>query len=314
MLSELPANLRRMSLITPSYGPDFQRCRLLCESVDRFARNATHYVVVDRRDEQLFASLKSPLRRIITAESLLPRWIFRLPGAKRWWMSLRTRPIRNWIFQQLVKLSMSEAVDAELMVYVDSDVTFVRPFGPERFVRDGRVRLNRVTYENAEHRVWLEVAANVLGGVAPADIPPAANYVASLVTWRRSILQQMHRRISEHTGRHWVQTMASQRAFSEYMVYGLYVEKVLGYEAAGHVPMDSPMLRLSWKHDLTNDAGVDRFLQRIRQDDIGVMIHSKDAIPLDRYAAKLRQRWDELARSAAHAEPTLAHSAVSPVA
>lgn len=290
MPTQPPANLTEMSLITPSYGPDFERCRLLCESVDRFARNTTHYLVVDRRDERLFTPLGSPLRRIVTVESILPWWIFRVPGARRWWMSLRTRPLRNWILQQLVKLSMSEAVGTELMVYADSDVTFVRPFGPERFVEEDRVRLNRVKYESAQHRQWLDVAANVLGDVARADIP-AANYVASLVTWRRSVLRRMHERITQRHGRSWLRTMAGQQAFSEYMVYGLFVENVLGFDAAGHAPMDSPILALSWGQDLSSEAGVDRFLDGIREGDIGVMIHSKDAIPLNRYAPKLRARW-----------------------
>ncbi len=290
MPAEPPANLGEMSLITPSYGPDFERCRLLCESVERFARDTTHYLVVDRRDERLFTPLATPVRRIITVESILPWWIFRIPGARRWWMSLRTRPLRNWILQQLVKLSMSEVVATELMVYADSDVTFVRSFGPEQFVHDGRVRLNRAPFQGDQHRRWLETAANVLGDVAPGDIP-AANFVASLVTWRRSVLRQMHARITERHGRSWLRAMAGQQAFSEYMVYGLFVECILGFDAAAHTPMDNPILHLSWGHDLSSEAGVDRFLEGLREGDIGVMIHSKDAIPLARYAPKLRARW-----------------------
>lgn len=279
------------SLITPSYAPDFERCRLLCESVDRFARGATHYVVVDRRDEKRFAPLKSAAREIVTVESILPPWIFRLPGARKWWMSLATRPLRNWVLQQLVKLSMSKVVETDVMIYADSDVTFVRPFGVERFMHDGRLRLNRAPYTSDQHACWLRVAADLLG-TDPAAVPPV-NFVGSLIMWRRENLQRLHRHIEKQSGRSWLRTVAARKTFSEYMIYGLFVEQVLGFEAAGQVPMDSPVLHLSWGHDLTQPEAVDRYLADLQGEHIGLMIHSKDAVPLPLYEKKVRALWDE---------------------
>lgn len=278
------------SLITPSYAPDFERCRLLCESVDRFARGATHYVVVDRRDERQFAPLRSHSREVMSVESILPPWIFRVPGAKRWWMSLRTRPLRNWVLQQLVKLSMSDVVQTDVMVYVDSDVTFVRPFGIERFMQGDRLRLNRVDFQSPQHAEWLCVAADLLG-TDPAAVP-AVNYVASLVPWRRRNLQRLHEHLAGRSGRQWIEAVAARKTFSEYMIYGLFVEQVMGFDEAGHVPMDSPVLHLSWGHDLTQPAGVDRYLDELGPKHIGLMIHSKDAIPLAHYAQKVRAIWN----------------------
>lgn len=277
------------SLITPSYAPDFERCRLLCESVDRFATMAMHYVIVDRRDEKLFRPLAAPNRRIVTVESILPWWIFRPPGARKFWLSLATRPLRNWILQQLVKLSMSEVVDTELLVYVDSDVTFVRTFGAERFMTGDKVRLNRVDYQSAQHARWLKVAARLLG-VDERKIP-AVNFVASLVTWRRSTLQKLHEHLATQSGRSWLRTVAAEPVFSEYMIYGLFAEQVLGFDAAGHVPADDPVLHLSWNYDLTTPEGTDAFLEGLGDEHIGIMVHSKDAIPLDVYADKVRRVW-----------------------
>lgn len=280
------------SLITPSYAPDLDRCRLLCESVDRFATGATHYVIVDRRDEKLFAPLRSTSREIVTVESILPWWIFRIPGARKWWMSLQTRPLRNWVLQQLVKLSMSDVVRTDIMVYADSDVTFVRPFGVDRFMQDGKVRLNRVDYTSDQHARWLRVAADLLG-TDPAAAPDV-NFVASLVMWRRENLQRLHRHLEERSGRPWLKAVAARQTFSEYMIYGLFVEQVLGFEAAGHVPLDTPVLHLSWGHDLTRPAGVDRYLGALSPDQIGLMIHSKNAVPLELYAEKVRALWEGL--------------------
>ncbi len=282
----------KFALITPSYAPDFERCRLLCESVDRFASpEITHYVLVDRRDETLFQQVASPRRRIITVESILPRWLFRLPGAKRWWMSLKTLPVRNWILQQIVKLSMAEVIhDADVFIYVDSDVTFVKPFGPDRFLRDDLVRLNRVHYQGADHERWLQSAADILG--LPRDAPPRVNYVASLVTWRRDRLQDMYRHIERVSGKSWRRAILKHLHFSEYTIYGVFVECILGLEQAGHSPSDDPILHLSWGHDLSTQAGVDAFLATIRDEEIGIMIHSKDAVPLDRYRPAIERLWE----------------------
>lgn len=42
-------------IITPSRGLDFERCQLLCQTIDRFVGGSfRHIVVVDRSDYQLF--------------------------------------------------------------------------------------------------------------------------------------------------------------------------------------------------------------------------------------------------------------------
>lgn len=116
-------NLSSFALITPSYAPDFERCKLLTESVERcLVDDTNHYIVVDRRDVPLFNQLTSSKVHLLVVEDLLPSWIFRVKGLKEWWFSLRTLRIHNWVLQQLVKLSVFDAIDEDIAVFCDSDL------------------------------------------------------------------------------------------------------------------------------------------------------------------------------------------------
>ena len=104
-----PATDRRATsaIVTPSYGPDFERCRLLCETLDRFVTGFDrHYLLVEHRDVALFRSLESPRRIVVDERDLLPRCLVPindpLSGFKRrLWLSPWTMPLRGWHAQQL---------------------------------------------------------------------------------------------------------------------------------------------------------------------------------------------------------------------
>jgi Family of unknown function (DUF6492) len=59
----------RFGIITPSYAPDFERCRLLCQSIEQFVSPPVHhYIVVDQADWALFQSLAGANTSILTKE------------------------------------------------------------------------------------------------------------------------------------------------------------------------------------------------------------------------------------------------------
>ena len=63
-----------LHIITCSYGPDFERCQRLCESVDCFVpERIPHTIIVPRRDLDTFASLHNSRRVIRSVESVLPQ-------------------------------------------------------------------------------------------------------------------------------------------------------------------------------------------------------------------------------------------------
>src|SRR5689334_12865614 len=117
----MPAPPPRLAFVTPSYHKDFDRCRLLVDSLDRYVpRQYHHYVLVPRRDEKLFQPLNSSRTHVVLQEDVLPFWLRQVKTAPKFWVSLRSLPVRGWIIQQLVKLNVCAAIDADAFACIDS--------------------------------------------------------------------------------------------------------------------------------------------------------------------------------------------------
>lgn len=225
------------AVVTASYAPDFERCRLLCETMDRHLMGMTrHYILVEHKDIAQFSQLAGPAREIVDERDLLPSWLWPVwdPTSlfrRRVWLSLKTPPLRGWHAQQLRRIAVASAVGEDVLVFCDSDVAFVRPFDVSVFARDGKVRLFR--RDNGlgkalipDHPIWHRNAARILGIAAPEVSPH--DYISTLISWRRQTIIEMRARIEEVTGRHWVQAIASDRRFSECTLYGRFVDEVIG--------------------------------------------------------------------------------------
>lgn len=48
----------KVAIITQSYKNDFRECKLLCESIDKFAPNLDHYIFVNDEDIEMFMCLQ----------------------------------------------------------------------------------------------------------------------------------------------------------------------------------------------------------------------------------------------------------------
>lgn len=97
---------RPFAIVTPSYAPDYEPCRLLAETVTRCVTPAfEHYIVVDRRDLKLFAGLSSPRTHIVAKQEVLPWFLHQAPWTANWWINVKGLPVRGWVLQQVIKLS-----------------------------------------------------------------------------------------------------------------------------------------------------------------------------------------------------------------
>jgi hypothetical protein len=279
----------KFAIITPSYGPDFERAELLANSVKELvSADVEHLLLVDRRDVPQFNVLRGPRTRVLEVESILPWWIRRMPGARRWWLSLKTLPIRNWILQQVVKLSVGEHIDADNYLFVDSDVSFIRPFNPNEFVdSENNLRLFRVpnAARQESHFRWHRTAARLLG--LPSTDYFGANYIGNIISWRRDVLTQLYRHIEKSTGRSWKSAVCSSLHLSEYILYGIFVEHVL--KGAGHYYQEQAHCHISWDYDVSTQAGLDQFIAETRPEHVAVMVSSKDCISPKQYQESLRQ-------------------------
>lgn len=281
------------AVITPSYRPDFERARLLCDTIDRhFVTPVTHYIIVDARsraDSALFAQLQSPHRRILHKHDILPRWIHRVPGFGKFWFSWRTRPIRGWIFQQLAKIATAAQMSEDYAIFADSDTAFVRPVDCERvFLDGGRLRLYSEPGGNPahmpEHSQWHRTASALLG---LDDTPmPAPDYIENVTSWRRDNVVRLCRHIESVTGRHWVAALAGHWSLSEYILYGAFVERVLG-PANGHFADARKLCLAYWSNQPMNDAQMQAFMGEMQPWQVAVMLSARAGMSPARYARLL---------------------------
>ncbi|AFY35656.1 DUF6492 family protein [Calothrix sp. PCC 7507] len=282
-------NNLEFGIITPSYAPDFERCKLLSWSIQNFISPAvTHYIIVDARDLPLFRQLKSPNTEIIAVESMLPWWIQRLPLVKNGWLSLKTVFIRNWLLQQIVKLAVAQHINKDIFVFVDSDVTFIRPFNLQSFVREDQTRLFRVPNQYNREFVtkyprfekWRQTASNLLG-INQSKLP-TSGYVGNIITWRHDNLLKLYEHIEKVSGRGWMKTICGSLHLSEYILYGIFVDQVL-QDKSGHYYDSERICHEYWSNKSMSDQQLQKFFAETLPEDKAVMISAKAGITPQRY-------------------------------
>jgi hypothetical protein len=265
------------ALITPSFRGDFERCALLVESVSRHVPGSVpHYLVVDRRDVAMFRALDSRSTRLLVVEDVIPWWIMRIPTVRRFWWSWRSWPIKNWILQQIVKLSVPRVVSEQTLFYVDSDVFFVRKFDPESLLRDGKaplfcepIRRGLIPYNDR----WHAVASGLLG--IPVEASYETNFIGNIICWRRSTAMALTEHVARVANRHWIPAFASAWRLSEYVLYGLYVTRVSKEAAAQQYsdPVDRTLCY--WDTKPMNEDDLQRFRDRLEAPKLAAMISAK---------------------------------------
>lgn len=269
------------AVVTASYAPDFERCRLLCETLDRHVSGvAHHYILVEHRDIGLFRQLENSRRSIVDERDLLPRWlhVFDDPLSlfrRRIWLSLKTMPLRGWHVQQLRRIAISAHAQEDVLIFCDSDVAFLKPFDTNAFWRDGKVRLFRrdgvlANDGHDEHRIWSRNAGSALG--IDASRVSTHDYISTLIAWRRQTVTAMCAEIEKVHGRNWVQVIGSARKFSECMIYGRYVDDVL--EDAGHFHGSEEFCRVHWTGDALSDDEFRSFVADMAPEQVAIGMQS----------------------------------------
>jgi hypothetical protein len=280
----------RLTLITKSYAPDYQLCADLVQSVRLLADDEVeHQIIVPTADTKLFGQLAGPQTRIRSESDLLPRYFVRSPVGN---LTINLRhpypPARGWIVQQMVKLHAAAESQADVVVIVDSDTEFVRPFGLETFTLDGGALFYRlpggVDETLPRHLLWHEVARRLLGLPRTNEIP-LPDYISSLVAWEPSLVRQMLRQVETTTRRRWADVVAAQLHFSECILYGVYTDRLPGQSAKAS---QRSLCHAYWGSTPLDDDTAAAFFEQLRDDDVAVMVSAKSHTSLDVRRAAFR--------------------------
>lgn len=276
--------MTELVVITPSYAPDFELCRDLNRSVLAHMPPSTiHHIITPRRDLALFSGLCGPRTEVWSVDRLLPRYMVGVPGVN-FWLNLRrpVPPIRGWVMQQVVKLQAAARIEADTLLLVDSDVLFVRPVTAQMFRQDGLLRFYRkdagVDAHLPRHLIWHDIARDLLG--IPGARAPLPDYISAFNVWDRRTVLAMCDRIQQVTGRPWLDAVAGQLHVSEFILYGVFVDDVLG-EQANVVPVESMLCHSYWDPSPLNLDAAERFVRAVPDEDVAVMISAKSHTPLD---------------------------------
>jgi hypothetical protein len=281
------------AIVTPSYAPDFERCRLLSWSLKEFVSpSVTHYIIVDQSDLPLFSQLKSPNTEIITKESILPWWIKKVPfGKKNKWLSLKTLPLRGWHVQQIIKIAVAQHINKDVLVFVDSDVAFIRPFNLLSFTRGDKVQFFRIpsvgfpTVEGEQgYLKWHRTASRLLG--LPAMDYPLPGYIGNVVTWRRDNVLKMYQKIEEASGQQWIKALCNSFHISEYVLYGVFIDHFL-QENSGHYFVSNGICKEYWSDVPMSDEQLQNFFAEMPPGDVAVMISAKAGMSVEHYQTLL---------------------------
>ncbi len=193
------------------------------------------------------------------------------------WLTPFALPLRGWHVQQLRRLGLARIIEEPAMLALDSDVVLLRPFDPAMLWQGDRLRLYRkdhaITKEaRSNHLAWLSHSDRLLG-IGPYALP-AHDYVNTMIAWRTDTCRALLDHVEARSGRHWVRAITASRAFSECIIYGRYVDEVLG--GAGHAPNHRPLCHVLWEAGDYPEGkeGLRRFLGELQPDQYAVGIQS----------------------------------------
>ena len=280
----------RFAIVTPSFHLDYERCLLLNDSIKRHVpAEVLHHIIVSRSDYDLFKGRADARTRVIVQEDIVRGLFVRLPWPKNTRIGWMTLPIRGWIWQQMVKLSIADSVDADAYMFVDSDIFFVRPCDPHEFLKDGKVPMLREEkdwYEtSADHQKWAAVSRRLL------RLPPArgkwrVGYVGPGPFWRRDVLRKLQAHLSNgRRGSAWLRDLARKTTVSEYMLYGIFVDDVLGLDAAGHYGFDRHLCHEFWDARPMTAAELGEFSRSVPEDRVLAMVSARSPTPMSEVRA-----------------------------
>jgi hypothetical protein len=302
--------MERLAIVTTSYRNDLAWCRILCKSIDRFVPpHINHYLFIEDSDVKLFKTLENNRRIVISQNEIIPWWMIKSPIKFRghnFWLSPVTLPVRGWIMQQVIKLGVFEVLDEDVFLCLDSEAFFYRPFDPAAVFKDSRAMLisHDEPWDWPNAKIYYRSAVKLLG--IQAEEGQLKRYMSVQFVFRREVLVKLAEKIKQHSRSHdWKIPLFNKIRFSEYTLYGIFVEKVLGLEKSGHFATREFLVRYigpkSYSHNLDN---LELLLQNFepKPGEVGILLQKgrseKKGISPDasQYEGMVYRLWDRLNR------------------
>ena len=295
-MSPLAPEMNPVALLTPTYGRDLELCTLLCESVDRHVTSfSKHYLLVPDCDLQLFSHFASERREVIPASKFLPKWLRPLPRIvqrkrRQYWWSLRTKPVSGWHVQQYLKIAATISLPYQRYCILDSDVVFFRNFDLSRYQYPNSIPLlhvqNEVPSEQFRHARWVETSHELLG--LPTPPLPASDFIGHIIFWDQQTTRAMASKIEAVTSLDWVEALCRTREFSEYMLYGYFVQNDASFSGRHTLTRHTRCVSY-WDQPELDRHQLNQLLRRARKDDVAFSVASFSGTPVQIIRAAIEE-------------------------
>jgi hypothetical protein len=223
--------MKSICIITPSHIGDIQQFSLLRRSIQMFAPHLQHVAIVNSEDCKEFRArfgAESQLEIVRTAD-VLPSSIERRrrKSGPRWrtgkW--LYGPRIKGWKAQQLMKLYALADCSYDAAAFIDSDVFFCRPSGPDCFFRGDNLKLFRRRAGDAES-LDFDISTHDILGNPLHQITELYDYIFSPACFRKSTAIRLFDEFKRRGRKKWVRRFLSEARPSEYNLLG-YAATVL---------------------------------------------------------------------------------------
>ena len=226
--------MKKIAIITQSYKNDYNECKLLCESIDKFASSIDHFIFVNDEDIELFESLNYSNHKIYKKSTVLPWYFFRVPFrifGHYFYVSPFTIPMREWIMQQICKLSVFDVIDNsyDAVFNIDSETVFMKPFDYNKWVVEDKFMFYKVeNVKEPSHDEYCAVCRKFFKSKIDNESLYKYNYMNKPVCFEKRNLQEMLNTIkSKSVFKSWKLDLCNTYRFSEYYTYGIYTDKYL---------------------------------------------------------------------------------------
>lgn len=275
--------MKKIAVVTQSYKNDIKECRLLCESMDKFAPELAHFIFVNDEDAKMFSSMNYGLHKVYKKSTVLPWYFVRVPFkvlGHHFHISPFTIPVREWIIQQVCKLGVFDVIGAEYdaVFNIDSETVFMKPFDINKWIRGGKYIMYRTLNVNEpSHDDYCYAAEKLLKLDVPIEEFGKYNYMNTPVCFVRENTKFLLNRIKENSALHsWKLALCNTYRFSEYYTYGIFTDNVLN--GKNHFILQKHLFP---QIDISECSGTDDFrckMERALADEetMGLWLQKKD--------------------------------------
>lgn len=251
--------MKKIAIVTQSYKNDYEECKLLCDSIDRFAPEIDHFIFVNDEDFKLFQSMNYGRHMVHKKGEILPWYLIRFPWkimGHHFYISPFTIPVREWIVQQICKLGVFEVLGNEYVATfnIDSETVFMKPFVINKWINEkGDYFLFRNINDEEPSKDDYYAAAKNLFNISESDFEDISkwNYMNTPVCFEKENLKEILAVIGRRAKfGGWKRVLCNVYRFSEYYTYGLYSDYFLGLR--NHYLTDIhtfPQIDMSWCKD-----------------------------------------------------------------